>query len=130
MTRLLQKFFPFLRKKAEPVFISPSPVWTSTDKENLGRFLRGDTGRKLIQRLRATEAANAIASVKDVFHTQHSAGQAQGYGDAIEHLISLSRSCRVEQEKAIGAPGAAPADENPAQAEAREMAELLARMSP
>lgn len=129
MARFLQRLFGGLSPPAGPLLLVTAP-WTPVDRENLERFLRGDTGRKLVQRLRSFEAANAKAGAKDVLHTAHSAGRSVGYGEAIDHLISLSSSCDVKQEKAIGAPGVAPADESPAQAEAREYAELLERLSP
>lgn len=84
----------------------------------------------MVQRLRAFEAANAIAGAKDMLHTAHSAGRSVGYGEMLEHMISLSSSCHEAQELAIGAPGAAPANETPEQAEARELRDLMARFAP
>lgn len=122
---------PTASPTAAPTFSLLSPRWTTVDRDNWARFLAGETGKKLIARCRAFEAANAIAGCKDVFHTSHSAGKAVGYGELLDHQLSLSLTRSVNREQnSIGAPGEAPANESPAQTEAREYAELLARFSP
>lgn len=129
----MNRFFRKLLGRPAPLGRAPlllSAPWTALERDAWARFLAGPAGVKLVQRLRCFEAANAISGCQDVLHTAHSAGRAMGYGECVEHLISLSCSCDAQQEIAIGAPGAAPADETNAQAEARELAELLGRMSP
>lgn len=128
--RLLKFLFP-----RRPAFTDRLPVlwcdtWSQMDRDNLSRFLASTSGRKMVQRMRSFEAVNAIAGAKDMLHTSHSAGRSMGYGEAVDHLISLSSACDVKQATDIGAPGVAPADETDAQREAREAAELLWRHSP
>lgn len=100
-------------------------IWTAHDRDSLKSWLASDLGRKLIQRLRATEYALATSNAKDVMHTAHSAGLTVGYGQAITHLISLSQSAgaQAEQTNDSGASGEALPIE-------REWQETVARMSP
>lgn len=102
----MQRFLTWVRgligARAVAGAITPAPVlwvstqWARNDMQNLAAFLGSVTGQRLIQRLRAYESANAIAGAKDVMHTSHSAGRAVGYGDCIEHMISLTRASQGE----------------------------------
>lgn len=64
----------------------------------LNAFLGSPAGRVLMARGRAIQFHNAAQACADVFHTQHSAGAAKGFGECLDWIESLSRACRVEQE--------------------------------
>ena len=64
----------------------------------LNGFLASPAGLTLMARGRAIQFHNATQACKDVFHTQHSAGAAKGFGECLDWIESLSRACRVEQE--------------------------------
>ena len=100
-------------------------AWTEHDRDTLRHVLASDVGRKLIERLRATEYALATSNAKDVMHTAHSAGLTVGYGQCIMHILSLSQSAGVkaETQNDSGASGEAQPIE-------REWQETVARMSP
>lgn len=104
-----------------PVSPAPScPDWLPLDRDNWAKFAKSSTGLKLLARLRAFEAANALAGARDVLHTSHSAGRSCGYSDCLAQLISLSVSAAVSAEKhAIQAQGETPLDETPEQFVAR-----------
>lgn len=67
-----------------------APDWITDDRARWFQFLRSETGRKLIARARAVHYAAALRASEDLFHTQHSAGVAKGFGDAIKWFESLS----------------------------------------
>jgi hypothetical protein len=52
------------------------------------------------ERMRAITSQVAVNACKDVFHTSHSAGVAQGWSEAQAWLESLSRSSRVIEDLA------------------------------
>lgn len=82
-----------------PAGIQPAPAWTERERDQWMRFILSDTGAKMMMRLRAFEAANAIAGAKDVMHTAHSAGRSCGYSDCIQHMISLAHTCDAKAVK-------------------------------
>lgn len=116
------------KRAAVPFRLPAAPTtaqWTVLDRDNLRRFLEGDTGVKLINRLRATEYAVAVANARDEFHTQHSAGKTCGYSECIRHVLSLTLSA------AAPAPAANDSGESgEVRPVEREMEEYLNRMSP
>jgi hypothetical protein len=63
----------------------------------MAAFLASPTGRLLMARGRAIQFATAVSACRDVFHTQHSAGNAKGFGDALDWLASLSRCSRAPE---------------------------------
>lgn len=116
-------------KCTNPVMVPPTtfPVasWEMADKDNFSRFIHSTTGLRLVTRLRAYEAENAKAGAKDILHTAHSAGRSVGYGDCVNHLLSLVTAYDRSNDKVP-----APRQETPQEMEAREMAELLERVTP
>lgn len=120
---------PLSREGAKVAKVLPDvPVagaWTVHDRDTLRHFFASDIGRKLVKRMQAAEYALACTNASDLVHTVHAAGVTVGYNHALRHLISLSYSCDVQQEKTndSGAPGEA----RPIEGEA---ADWQARMSP
>jgi hypothetical protein len=100
-------------------------AWTVSDRDALRQLLFSPFGKKLMQRLGATEYVLATRNAQDKQNTVHSAGVTQGYGDCIRHIISLSQSAgaQAENQNDSGAPGEARPIE-------REATEWEARMSP
>lgn len=64
----------------------------------LRTFLAGPTGATLLRRGRAVHYDTAARACADLFHTQHSAGVAVGFGQCLDWLEKLSRSCRGLQD--------------------------------
>lgn len=115
------------------VVVAPPAVplaarWTALDRDNLNHILGSPTGKKLIERMRATEYNLAITNAQLPDHVAHNAGITTGYNHALRHLISLSYSCDVQQEQTndSGAHGEA----RPVEREREDSDELLERMSP
>ena len=123
---VLRAIFRSVKADTKPLMAIPvAGGWTAHDRDTLKLFLATDLGRKLVTRLRATEYALATSGAKDVMHTAHSAGLTVGYGQAIQHLLSLSQSAgaQAEQTNDSGAAG----EPQPIE---REWQETVARMSP
>lgn len=125
---LVAWFLPGKKPAAVPFQLPAVPVtaqWTTLDRDNLRRFLDGETGRKLIARLRATEYTVAVANARDQFHSDHAAGQTCGYSDCIKHVLSLTLSAAAPATAAndSGESG----EVRPVE---REIDEYLNRMSP
>jgi hypothetical protein len=110
-----------------PPAVTPAPPWTSDDRDNWKRFLTGTTGRKLLLRLTACSAANALASCRDKRNTAVSAASAGGYDEAVQHIISLSWSAHAPVENSNVGPGEAPGIEPRPQ---DSVEEFLLRNSP
>lgn len=99
--------------------------WSMHDRQGLQAFLGSPSGKRFLERLRATEYALAVAGAKDVMHTAHSAGVTVGYGDCIKHIESLSYTSDAQEEKTNDSGG-----QGEARPIEREAAEWAARMSP
>ncbi len=123
LRNLLLRFLG-IQPGAPALIAAPScPDWLPIDRDNWAKFTKSPTGLKLVTRLRAFEAANALAGATDVLHTAHAAGRTCGYSDCIKQLQSLSVSCAESQEKTdIQAVGEPLLDETPEQ--------FIARFSP
>lgn len=104
-----------------PLGLMPAARWTPIDRDRLANFLQSDSGKKLIARMRSTEARNAINGAQDVVHTVHAAGRSNGYSDALVHLISLANTCDPESVR-VQVEGA----ERPR----TEIEEIMERISP
>lgn len=85
---------------AKPLLKAPptqAPDWGPESMVALRAFLGSPTGLVLMARGRSIQFRNATAACADVFHTSHSAGAAKGFGECLDWLESLSRSCSVTQ---------------------------------
>lgn len=126
----------FMKRRQVAVKLPPLPAapilgdWTKMDMENWKRFLNGETGQKLVERLRAVEYSLAVANAGNTSNTVHAAGLTTGYNHCFRHITSLSAVCADSQTPNEGTPGEASANETAAQKEQRELAELIGRMSP
>jgi len=75
-----------------------APDWTPECQGAWLNFLKTPAGAVLRERMRAVEAEVARNACVELFHTQHAAGVAKGFGDARAWLESLSRTSRVNDE--------------------------------
>jgi hypothetical protein len=75
-----------------------APDWLPENRAHWNAFLNSPTGLVLMARLRAVQGQVATTACADAFHTQHSAGTANGWNECRQWLESLSRSSRVIEE--------------------------------
>jgi hypothetical protein len=68
-----------------------APTWTDDDIIDFGKFLNSMTGQRFVAKARAMEYNRAITLPRDVFHTQHCAGQVTGISDTITWMLSLAQ---------------------------------------
>jgi len=110
MASLFQRLFSSRRaapaRSDLPFCPGAAPDWLPEHRAQWHQFWHSPTGRVLLARGRAIHFETAARACADVFHTAHSAGAAQGFGEALAWLDSLSRSARAPAE-------ASPADGHP-----------------
>jgi hypothetical protein len=102
-----------------------SPEWTEVHRAHLLQFLQSPTGQALLARGRAVHADMAIRACQDVFHTQHTAGRAYGFGDQLKWLESLSRPSRAPEDSLQEGPLAGNANTDTPPLGETELRELL-----
>lgn len=83
------------RSMGFPLPACPSaPEWTAEHMMAMKFVLSQPMGQTMIARGRAIQFNLQTTACADVFHTQHSAGMAKGWGDCLNWLESLSRASR------------------------------------
>lgn len=134
MSGVWRKLCGLFRNYQPAAVVTPLPAvplaarWTKLDMENLAHVFSTPMGKKLLERMKATEYDLAVRNAQQRDNSVHAAGVTTGYNHALRHLISLSYSCDGQQETKndSGAHGEA----RPVESEREELDELLERMSP
>lgn len=68
-----------------------APDWTPADAGNLSTFLKTETGQTLARRFAVVAGIAAVAGCADSMHTAHSAGSGNGWNEACQWFLKLSR---------------------------------------
>lgn len=107
-----------------------APEWTREDMLNWQRFLHGTTGRRLVERLRATEYVLAVTGASDKVYPAHSAGVTIGFNHCFRQMLTLS-SVSADSEANNGGTVSEPsANETFEEKMKREEREFISRNSP
>lgn len=73
-----------------------APEWGPDDAALLETFLKTETGNRLRRRFAAVAGTVAIAGCADSIHTAHSAGNGNGWNEAYQWFVKLSRVAGVQ----------------------------------
>jgi hypothetical protein len=85
-------------ESADPPAQLPEADWSEEHRAHWAQFLSTPTGQAFLARWRVLEGLVATQSCKDVFHTAHSAGTANGWNQSRVWAESLSRAARAHAE--------------------------------
>lgn len=113
MRRLLRAFQRWFAPGATLPSLPAAPTapdWNADDRAFWSQFLASKTGQTLLRRGRAIQCETQRTACADVFHTQHSAGAAKGFGECLDWLETLSRTSRVTEDSG---PESGQTDTNP-----------------
>jgi hypothetical protein len=81
-----------------PIFDN-APDWTPDDAIALAAFLKTETGRALAKRFQVVAGNQAVAGCQDEMHTTYAAANGNGWNEACQWFLQLSRVTGVQVAK-------------------------------